>query len=305
MASITEAPLRASARHGLQLDTALAEQVLVRFIADAISKFGFTRAVVATSGGIDSALTLGLAARALGPENVLALMLPYRTSNPASRRDAETLVQAVGVESQVIDISEAVDGYLDELDGPTTPVRRGNVMARTRMIATYDQSEAFDALVVGTSNKTELLLGYGTLHGDMASAANPIGDLYKTQVRQLAAALNLPAAILGKPPSADLWQGQSDEDELGLQLCGSGRGAVSAHRRVVHGGRDCRGRLRRRVRRGNPPTHPAHPVQATPARDREALRPDDRSGFPLSARLGTLAANDRLRTVPTRYGSSV
>ena len=216
MASITEAPLRASARHGLQLDTALAEQVLVRFIADAISKFGFTRAVVATSGGIDSALTLGLAARALGPENVLALMLPYRTSNPASRRDAETLVQAVGVESQVIDISEAVDGYLDELDGPTTPVRRGNVMARTRMIATYDQSEAFDALVVGTSNKTELLLGYGTLHGDMASAANPIGDLYKTQVRQLAAALNLPAAILGKPPSADLWQGQSDEDELGF-----------------------------------------------------------------------------------------
>ena len=216
MASITEAPLRASARHGLQLDTALAEQVLVRFIADAISKFGFTRAVVATSGGIDSALTLGLAARALGPESVLALMLPYRTSNPASRRDAETLVQAVGVESQVIDISEAVDGYLDELDGPTTPVRRGNVMARTRMIATYDQSEAFDALVVGTSNKTELLLGYGTLHGDMASAANPIGDLYKTQVRQLAAALNLPAAILGKPPSADLWQGQSDEDELGF-----------------------------------------------------------------------------------------
>ena len=216
MASITEAPLRASARHGLQLDTALAEQVLVRFIADAISKFGFTRAVVATSGGIDSALTLGLAARALGPGNVLALMLPYRTSNPASRRDAETLVQAVGVESQVIDISEAVDGYLDELDGPTTPVRRGNVMARTRMIATYDQSEAFDALVVGTSNKTELLLGYGTLHGDMASAANPIGDLYKTQVRQLAAALNLPAAILGKPPSADLWQGQSDEDELGF-----------------------------------------------------------------------------------------
>ena len=216
MASITEAPLHASARHGLQLDTALAEQVLVRFIADAISKFGFTRAVVATSGGIDSALTLGLAARALGPENVLALMLPYRTSNPASRRDAETLIQAVGVESQVIDISEAVDGYLDELDGPTTPVRRGNVMARTRMIATYDQSEAFDALVVGTSNKTELLLGYGTLHGDMASAANPIGDLYKTQVRQLAAALNLPAAILGKPPSADLWQGQSDEDELGF-----------------------------------------------------------------------------------------
>ena len=216
MASTTETSLQNLARHGLQLDTALAEQVLVRFIADAISKFGFTRAVVATSGGIDSALTCALAARALGPTNVLALMLPYRTSNPASRGDAETLVEALGVESHVIDVSQAVDGYLDELDDRTTPVRRGNVMARTRMIATYDQSEAFDALVVGTSNKTELLLGYGTLHGDMASAVNPIGDLYKTQVRQLASALDLPAAILDKPPSADLWEGQSDEDELGF-----------------------------------------------------------------------------------------
>ena len=216
MASTTEASLQSLARHGLRLDAALAEQILVRFIADAISKFGFTRAVVATSGGIDSALTCALAARALGPDNVLALMLPYRTSNPASRGDAETLAQALEVETQVIDVSQAVDGYLEELDGPTTPVRRGNVMARTRMIATYDQSEAFDALVVGTSNKTELLLGYGTLHGDMASAVNPIGDLYKTQVRQLAAALDLPASILAKPPSADLWQGQSDEDELGF-----------------------------------------------------------------------------------------
>ena len=216
MASTTETSLQGRARHGLRLDTALAEQVLVRFIADAISKFGFTRAVVATSGGIDSALTCALAARALGPKNVLALMLPYRTSNPASRGDAETLVEALGVESHVIDVSQAVDGYLDELDDLTTPVRRGNVMSRTRMIATYDQSEAFDALVVGTSNKTELLLGYGTLHGDMASAVNPIGDLYKTQVRQLASALDVPAAILDKPPSADLWHGQSDEDELGF-----------------------------------------------------------------------------------------
>ena len=125
MASTTEASLQSRARHGLRLDTALAEQILVRFIADAISKFGFTRAVVATSGGIDSALTCALAARALGPDNVLALMLPYRTSNPTSRGDAETLAQALGVESGVIDVSQAVDGYLEELDGPTTPVRRG------------------------------------------------------------------------------------------------------------------------------------------------------------------------------------
>ena len=216
MTSTTDTSLQSRARHGLRLDAALAEQILVRFIADAISKFGFARAVVNTSGGIDSALTCALAARALGPQNVLALMLPYRTSNPSSRGDAETLIQALGVKSQVVDVSAAVDGYLDELDDDTTPLRRGNVMARTRMIAAYDQSLAFDALVVGTSNKTELLLGYGTLHGDMASAVNPIGDLYKTQVRQLAAALDLPAAILNKPPSADLWQGQSDEDELGF-----------------------------------------------------------------------------------------
>ncbi len=216
MSSITDTPLREVAREGLRLDADLAERVLVGFLKDEISKFGFERVVVATSGGIDSALACALAARALGPENVLALLLPYRTSNPSSRGDAEALVEALGVRSEVIDISSAVDGYLGELDDESTPLRRGNVMARMRMIATYDHSEAFAALVVGTSNKTELLLGYGTLHGDMASAANPIGDLYKTQVRQLAAALELPSSILEKPPSADLWQGQSDEDELGF-----------------------------------------------------------------------------------------
>jgi NAD+ synthase len=216
MSSTTDTKLGAVARDGLRLDTNLTERILVGFLKDEISKFGFERAVVATSGGIDSALTCALAARALGPENVLALLLPYRTSNPASRGDAELLVDTLGVRSEVTDISAAVDGYLDKLEDESTPRRRGNVMARVRMLATYDHSEVFDALVIGTSNKTELLLGYGTLHGDMASAANPIGDLYKTQVRQLAQSMDLPSSILKKTPSADLWRGQSDEDELGF-----------------------------------------------------------------------------------------
>lgn len=200
---------------GLQLDADLTARVLEGFIHDEISKFGFTRAVVAVSGGIDSALTCVLATRAFGPANVLAVLMPYRTSNPSSQGDAELLVAQLGNPSKVIDITDAADGYL-RTQADAGDRRRGNVMARMRMIVLYDQSEAFAALVVGTSNKTELLLGYGTLHGDMASAVNPIGDLYKSQVRQLAHAVGVPAPILTKAPSADLWQGQSDEDELGF-----------------------------------------------------------------------------------------
>jgi NAD+ synthase len=142
--------------------------------------------------------------------------MPYRTSNPASRGDAETLVRQLNIPSVLIDISPAVHGITDQLNDKPSDLRRGNVMARTRMTALYDQSESFGGLVVGTSNKTELLLGYGTQHGDMASAVNPIGDLYKTQVRALSEALDIPEAILEKAPSADLWEGQSDEDELGF-----------------------------------------------------------------------------------------
>ncbi len=208
--------LRARAQAGLQLDAGLVCRVLEAFIRDEIGKFGIQRAVVAVSGGIDSAVSCALAARALGPAQVRAVLLPYRTSNPASRADAETLVERLGVSSVVIDISAAVDGLLRELDDDPSPLRRGNVMARARMMALYDQSEAFGGLVVGTSNKTELLLGYGTQFGDMASAVNPIGDLYKTQVQALAEALDVPCAIREKAPSADLWAGQSDEEELGF-----------------------------------------------------------------------------------------
>ena len=211
-----EVNLRERARRGLDLDPGLTCRVLEAFIRDEIEKFGIQRAVVALSGGIDSAVSCVLAARAFGPERVLAVLMPYRTSNPASRADAETLVDQLGIPSTLIEISAAVDGLLGELDDDPNPLRRGNIMARARMIALYDQSEVFGGLVVGTSNKTELLLGYGTQFGDMASAVNPIGDLFKTQVRSLAAALDIPRAIREKAPSADLWVGQSDEDELGF-----------------------------------------------------------------------------------------
>ena len=208
--------LQARATRGLQLDPALVTRVLEGFVRDEIGKFGINRAVVALSGGIDSALSCTLAVRALGSNSVLAVLMPYRTSNPASRGDAETLVRQLNIASVLIDISPAVDGITDQLHDKPSDLRRGNVMARTRMTALYDQSESFGGLVVGTSNKTELLLGYGTQHGDMASAVNPIGDLYKTQVRALSEALDIPEAILEKAPSADLWEGQSDEDELGF-----------------------------------------------------------------------------------------
>lgn len=208
--------LQARATRGLQLDPALVTRVLEGFVRDEIGKFGINRAVVALSGGIDSALSCTLAVRALGSDSVLAVLMPYRTSNPASRGDAEILVRELNIASVLIDISPAVDGITDQLNEKPSDLRRGNVMARTRMTSLYDQSESFGGLVVGTSNKTELLLGYGTQHGDMASAVNPIGDLYKTQVRALSEALDIPEAILEKAPSADLWEGQSDEDELGF-----------------------------------------------------------------------------------------
>lgn len=212
----TDLSLRSRAQHGLKLETLLVSRVLEEFIRDEIGKFDIANAVIGLSGGIDSALSCMLAARALGPDRVLAVLMPHHTSNPASRFDAETLVKQLGVPSVVIDISAAVTGLLDEMTNERSDLRRGNIMARTRMNALYDQSEAFSGLVVGTSNKTELLLGYGTQHGDMASAINPIGDLYKTQVRALATNLNVPHVIRDKAPSADLWAGQSDEAELGF-----------------------------------------------------------------------------------------
>jgi NAD+ synthase len=199
----------------LGIDTALVYKILVEFLRQEIGKVGFSRAVVNLSGGIDSALACYLAVEALGAPNVLAIRLPYRTSSPDSLEHAQMVISALGIPAVTVDITPMVEPLFERFPD-MTPNRRGNVMARERMIVLYDQSAVWRGLPIGTSNKTELLLGYGTLHGDMASAVNPIGDLYKTQVRQLAAAIGAPQPIIDKPPSADLWVGQTDEAEMSL-----------------------------------------------------------------------------------------
>ena len=199
----------------LTINTDLACQILTGFIKSEITRVGFLRAVVGLSGGIDSALSCVLAAQALGPENVLAVRMPYKSSSRDSLDHAQLLIDQLGVQSKTIEITDMVEPLI-RLEPEMSKVRKGNLMARARMIVLYDQSEAFKGLVVGTSNKTEILLGYSTMFGDSASAINPIGDLYKTQVRQLSRALNVPAPIVDKSPSADLWAGQTDESELGF-----------------------------------------------------------------------------------------
>jgi len=199
----------------LTINTDLATQLLTGFIYSEITRTPYKRAVINLSGGIDSALSCVLAAKALGPENVLAIRLPYRTSLQESLEHAQMVIDTTGVQSITFDISDMVD-HLFKRFPEMDSVRRGNIMARSRMIVLYDQSEAFHGLAVGTGNKTEILLGYTTLYGDSACALNPLGDLYKTQVRQLSNALGVPEVIVQKPPTADLWQGQTDEGELGF-----------------------------------------------------------------------------------------
>jgi NAD+ synthase len=199
----------------LNLNTDLARQILTGFITSEITRSGFSRAVIGLSGGIDSALSCYLAAEALGAQNVLAVRMPYQTSSVDSLEHAGQVIDALGVQSLTIPITAMVAPLFERFPEAGS-MRRGNVMARARMIVLYDQSEAFGGLVIGTGNKTEILLGYTTLYGDSACALNPLGDLYKTQVRQLSQALCVPDAILAKPPSADLWTGQTDEGELGF-----------------------------------------------------------------------------------------
>jgi NAD+ synthase len=199
----------------LTINTDVARQILTGFLKSEVSRVGYTRAVINLSGGLDSALSCALAAQALGAENILALRLPYRTSSQDSLDHAQLMIDQFKVQSKTIDITGMVDPLIEQ-DREMSNTRKGNIMARARMIALYDQTEAFKGLPIGTSNKTEMLLGYTTMWGDMASALNPIGDLYKTQVRQLSRALDIPAVIIDKPPSADLWIGQTDENELGF-----------------------------------------------------------------------------------------
>jgi len=199
----------------LSINTDLAREILTGFIRSEVTRIGMSRVVVGLSGGLDSALSCALAAEALGAENILAVRMPYKASSRDSLEHAQQLIDQLGVQSKTIEITDMVEP-LFKLDPGISKIRKGNIMARERMIVLFDQSEVFKGLVIGTSNKTEILLGYSTIYGDSASAINPIGDLYKTQVRQLSRAMNIPAPIIDKAPSADLWDGQTDEKELGF-----------------------------------------------------------------------------------------
>jgi NAD+ synthase len=199
----------------MSIDTASVRKTLVEFIRQTTARAGFHRAVIGLSGGIDSATSCFLSVEALGKENVLGLRLPYKTSTPDTLVDAQSVIDMLGIASDTVDITPLVEPLFARFPDMDA-LRRGNVMARMRMIVLYDQSKAWNGLVMGTGNRTEALLGYTTLYGDNACGLNPVGDLLKAQLRQLAADLGVPKPILEKPPSADLWPGQTDEDEMGV-----------------------------------------------------------------------------------------
>lgn len=199
----------------MDIDTDLARKILTGFIRDEITKSGMKKAVMGLSGGIDSALSAYLTAEALGAENVLVVRMPYETSSPDSLAHAEEVIEDLNLPHETVEITPMVQPLFERFPDMSR-LRQGNIMARQRMIVLYDQSVAWGGLVMGTSNKTEFLLGYSTIYGDSGVALHPIADLYKYQVRQLSRAMGVPTSIIDKPPSADLWVGQTDEDELGF-----------------------------------------------------------------------------------------
>lgn len=199
----------------MRINPEFIKNFLVKFLREEIGKFGFKKGIWGLSGGLDSSVVSFLAREALGEENCLALIMPYKTSDQQAVEDAKNLASKLGIRYKVIDITPMIDAYFKE--HPTdNKTLIGNKMARERMSILYDHSAREKALVIGTSNKSELLLGYGTIYGDMASAINPLGDLYKTQIYQLAEHLGVLESIIRRPPSADLWKGQTDEGEIGL-----------------------------------------------------------------------------------------
>lgn len=188
---------------------------LVEFLKENFKKAGFSKAVLGLSGGIDSALVAYLLRDALGKENVLAIMMPYKSSNPDSLNHAKLVVEDLGINAKTIEITDMIDAYFKNVKDATS-LRMGNKMARERMSILFDYSSKENALVVGTSNKTEIYLGYSTQFGDSACALNPVGDLYKTNIWDLSRYLKIPNELIEKKPSADLWEGQTDEQEMGL-----------------------------------------------------------------------------------------
>ena len=215
MLPVIEAP-RESTQLPPTINAALAANWLEAFLRDElIERRGIRRAVIGLSGGVDSAVTAFLCARALGAENVYAIRMPYKTSSAASLHDAQLVVDATGIHERTIEITGAVDGYL-QFEPDADNRRRGNVMARTRMVVLFDQSAKLSALPIGTGNKTERLLGYFTWHADDTPPLNPLGDLFKTQVWELARFLGVPSALIEKAPSADLEADQTDEGDLGI-----------------------------------------------------------------------------------------
>jgi NAD+ synthetase len=203
----------------LAIDPDLARRWLTSFLKDeVVRRRGFTKAIVGLSGGVDSSLTAFLAVEALGKENVIAVRMPYKTSSPESLQHAQLVIDQLGIEALTIDITAAVDGYLSQVqeNGDADPTRRGNVMARERMIVLFDLSAKYKALPIGTSNKSERLLGYFTWHADDTPPVNPLGDLFKTQVRALARHVGVPDVILRKPPTPDLVPGQTTEGDYGI-----------------------------------------------------------------------------------------
>ncbi|MFL5612802.1 MAG: NAD+ synthase [Gemmatimonadaceae bacterium] len=199
----------------LEIDGELTAAWLTEFIREEMRQRNFQKALVGVSGGVDSAVTAYLAASALGPTNVIGIRMPYRTSSAASLEHAQLVIDALGIQGETIDISPAVDGYLHHVPD-ADPGRRGNVMARMRMITLFDLSAQYRAIPLGTGNKTERLFGYFTWHADDSPPINPLGDLFKTQVWALARHLGVPSVIVDKPPTADLVVGQTDEGDFGI-----------------------------------------------------------------------------------------
>ena len=257
--------------------------------------------MVGLSGGIDSSVVTFLCARALGPENVLAVTMPYKTSSEATRRDSQAVIDQLGVRTVDVPITDQIDAYFARFPD-ASQLRLANKCARERMTVLYDQSAAFQALVAGTSNKSELLLGYGTQFGDMASAINPVGDLYKTQLYHLAAYLGVPEPILHKEPTGDLWIGQTDEGELGFTYAEVDRLLVllvdRRWRRAELLQAGFAAEFVDRVVDDDPP----QPLQAPHAGDRQALPPHDGPRFPLRPRLGNLIGTPGLSVQVRRDG---